>query len=154
MPISKFLHIAAMISGVTFSVGGGWLLERIASTHDVRAIRGAFGVARPLAVLINAGFGLGFLFGLLAAYFGQINLLAPWLIAAYVLFIITSTLGGSVTGRWMRNVGMTAAKNQGDAPSPELAKILDDPRPRQVFWFNIVAIIIFLFLMVFRPGGM
>ncbi len=64
-----------------------------------------------------------------------------------------SFLGGSVTGKWMQNVGMTAAKNQGDTPSPELAKILDDPRPRQVFWFNIVAIIVFLFLMVFRPGG-
>jgi hypothetical protein len=154
VPIFKFLHIAALVSGVAFSVGGAWLLERIASTHDVRAIRGAFGVARPLAILINAGFGLGFLFGMLAAYFGQINLLAPWLIAAYVLFVITSFLGGSVSGKWMQSVGMNATKNQGDTPSPELEKILDDPRPRQVFWFNVAAIIVFLFLMVFRPGGM
>jgi hypothetical protein len=153
MPILRFLHVAAMFSGVAFAVGGSWLLQRIVATRDLRAIKAAFGVARPLPLLINASYGLGVLFGLLAAYFGQFSLLAPWLVAAYVLFIITSALNGSVSGRWLRNVGMCVAKNQGDTPSPELAKLLDDPRPRQVFWFSVGAVVVFLILMVFKPGG-
>jgi len=153
MPIFKFLHIACMFMGVAFSIGGHWFLARIAATHDVRAVRAAFGAIKALPILINGFLGVGFLFGLTATYFDQFNFFAPWLIASYALFILLSILGGAVSGKWAQQVSLNAAKSSGDALSPELEKLLDDPKPRRVFWVNAIAIIIIIFLMVFKPGG-
>jgi hypothetical protein len=153
MPIFKFLHIACMFIGVAFSIGGGWFLERLAATHDLRAVRAAVGTTRPLPMLINGFLGVGVLLGLVTAYFDQFNFLAPWLIASYIIFIILSVLGGAVTGKWFGQLGASLAKYSGDTLTPDIQKILDDPMPRRVFWVNVVGILVVIFLMVFKPGG-
>lgn len=63
MPIFKFLHIASMFMGVAFSIGGGWFLERVAATYDVRAVRAAFGAAKRIPILINGFLGAGIILG-------------------------------------------------------------------------------------------
>ena len=51
MSLFIFLHIITMFLAVAISVGPELVLHQVAQTGDVRAIRAAFGVAKPLGSL-------------------------------------------------------------------------------------------------------
>jgi hypothetical protein len=148
-----YLHIFVMFLAVAVSVGSEVVLHRIAATENVAAIRTAFGVAQPIGKAAPMIYGVGFLLGLIAAVVASFNLLAPWLLISYVLFIVSSVLGGSVVGKWMINVGRAAAQNQGDTPSAELKALLHDKRAMQGMIANLVVVALIVAMMVFKPLG-
>lgn len=148
-----FLHIFTMFAAVALSVGPAWVLHRVAATENVPAIRTAFGVAQPLGRVGPMLYGIGFLLGIIAAIVASFNLLAPWLLIAYVLFIISDVLGSRVVGGWMAKVGRAVATNQGDVPSEELKQLLHDKGAWQGTIANLVVIALIIAVMVFKPFG-
>jgi multisubunit Na+/H+ antiporter MnhG subunit len=91
--IWKFLHILSMFSGVTLLVGGSLFFEAVARTRDAGSIA-RFGKAMKrfetlgvVFVILGVGFGLAF------ATAEDVDLLAGWLIAAYVLVGLLFIIG-------------------------------------------------------------
>ncbi|HTP07176.1 MAG TPA: DUF2269 family protein [Anaerolineae bacterium] len=148
-----YLHIFTMFLAVALSVGSELVLHRVAATENVAAIRTIFAAAKPLEKAIPMAYGIGFLLGIVAAIVASFNLLAPWLLISYVLFIVTSVLGGRVIGGWAEKVEQAAAQNQGDTPSAELKAVLHDKRATQGIIANLVAIALIIAMMVFKPFG-
>ena len=95
-----FLHIFAMFLAVALSVGSEVVLHQVASTENVTTIRTAFKAAQPIGKAIPMVYGIGFLLGIIAAIVASFSLLAPWLLISYVLFVVSSVLGGRVI-RWL-----------------------------------------------------
>jgi Predicted integral membrane protein (DUF2269) len=148
--IFVFLHIITMFIAVAMSVGPELMLHRVAQSGDVRSIRAVFGAARPIGQLSAMIFGIGVIFGLIAAWLGKFNFLAPWLLIAYVLFIIVMALGG-IVGRWLQQVGMAAGESGEGDPSPELTALLHNPMATYAVWANLAIITLIVLVMVLKP---
>lgn len=152
MIILKFLHIAIMFAAVALAIGGELILLRATATRNAVTIRGTFGAAAGVMRWIAPLFGLGALVGIIAALVGAFNPLAPWLIAAYVLFVFAMAIGAQVGG-WAERVGKTAAASPDDQASPELLAAIDDPRAAMLRYLNWAIVLAFIALMVFKPGA-
>ena len=146
-----FLHIFTMFVAVALSVGTALMLQRVAATSNVTAIRTTFGAAAPLARTTSMVYGVGMLLGFIAAIVAQFNLLAPWLIITYVLVAVSMYINSRIVGKWAANVGRAAAANQGDAPSPEMQQLFSAKTATQATYANIVIIALIVFVMVFKP---
>jgi hypothetical protein len=77
----------------------------------------------------------------------------PFLLIAYVLFILATIVGAVITTPWFKKVTLLAAESPDAAPSPELSAALDDPRARFTDWFDPIIILAFLFDMIVKPFG-
>ena len=148
-----YLHIFTMFLAVALSVGSEWILQRVAVTENVAAIRTIFGAAKPIEKAIPMVYGIGFLLGIVAAIVASFNLLAPWLLISYVLFIVSSVLGGRVVGGWAGKAEHAAAQHDGDTPSAELKALLHDQRAVQGMIANLIVIALIIAMMVFKPFG-
>jgi hypothetical protein len=146
-----FLHVFTMFLGVALSIGAGLVLQRVAATGNVAAIRTTFGAVASIGRAAPMVFGVGLLLGIIAAIVAQFNLLAPWLIIAYVLSAASSYLGAGVIGKWAASVGRAAATNQGEAPAPELRQLIGDRQVAQAMYANAAIIALIIFVMVFKP---
>jgi hypothetical protein len=107
----KFLHIAAMFCAVGVSVGTDLMAHRIAGTGDVRSIRTFFAQSRRLVMLMPVLFLTGLALGLLTAWSGALNLFAPWLIIAYILFALTLGLHATIGAR-AGSAGWTSSRSR------------------------------------------
>jgi hypothetical protein len=148
----KFLHIATLFFAVALAISGEIVVRRVAASRDVRAIRTVVSRVKPLSgnlatVLFLAGVGFGFL----AALTGQINLLAPWLITAYVAFVLAITLGITITDPWVVRLETAAAASPDDAASYELDAVITDARARYATVALMGLIVILVFTMVMKP---
>ncbi len=149
--IFTFLHIFTMFLGVTWSIGSALILQRVAATKNVAAIRTTFGVAMPIGRASPMVFGVGLLLGIVAAIATPFNLLEPWLIISYLLAAASSYLSAGIVGKWAASVGRAAAMNQGDAPSSELQQLIGDRQVAQAIYANAAIIALIIFVMVFKP---
>ena len=147
----KYAHELVMFMAVATSMGGTILLFKLGKTDNVPALKAAFGLAIPTVKSISPQYGVGTLLGLVTAWVMGYNLLATWLVAAYVLTLISAVFGGMST-RWVLKVATLAETNVGDTPSPELKKALTDPFIRNLRILDSVFLVLFLALMVFRPS--
>ena len=150
--ILKFLHISIMFAAVALAIGGETFVARAAATRNVLTIRGTLGAAMGVMGWVAPLFGLGVVVGIIAALVGAFDPFAPWLIAAYVLFVVAMVIGSQV-GSWAERLGKAAAASPIEAPSPELAAALDDQRARVTRYLNMAIVAVFIFLMVFKPGS-
>ena len=151
--ILKFLHIAFVFSGIALIYGTEFLLHRIGRSNDTQSIRTAFGMAKPIATVAPAVFWVGVGFGIAAGILNGYNLLAPWLLATYVLVAILLVGGLTITVPWMNRVGtLAAAAPDGPAPA-ELTAVLHDGRVTTLMWASIVVDVAIVALMVFKPGA-
>jgi hypothetical protein len=151
--ILKFLHIAFIFSGIALIYGTEILLHRIARSGDTRSIRTAFSMAKPVATVAPAIFWIGVAFGITAGIVNGYNLLAPWLLATYVLVALLLVAGLTVTVPWMNRIGALAAAAPDGTASPELTGALHDARVTTLMWVSIVVDVVILALMVFKPGS-
>lgn len=150
----KYLHVVTMFFAVALAVSGEIVVRRVAQSGDVRAIRTTVEKVKPLSGPIATGlFVAGVVFGIIAALTGQIDLLRPWLIAAYVAFIVAVAIGTAVTDPWMERLEQAAAASPDGTASPELVAIIDDPRARVGTWALQGMIALIVFLMVAKPLG-
>lgn len=152
MLVFKFLHIALMFTAVAGTVFPEVLLHLVANTRDSRAIATTAHVAERIGKVVPVFFVSGAIFGLLAAWAGSMNFLAPWLIATYILFVTAIVVGTLFTDPWVGRL-RTAAVASGDAPSAELTAVIDEPRAKAASAFLMLLVIVMIALMVFKPGG-
>jgi len=150
----KYLHVVSMFFAVALAVSGEIVVRRVAQSGDVRAIRTTVEKVKPLSGPIATGLFLaGVVFGIIAALTGQIDLLRPWLIAAYVAFIVAIGIGIAITDPWVARLEQAAAASPDGAASPELVAIVDDQRARIGAWALQFMIAFMVFLMVVKPLG-
>lgn len=147
----KYLHIAAMFFAVGLALSGELVLRAVASSRDVRAIRTTAARVKPLANLSTVLFLAGVAFGIVAALTGQIDLLAPWLILAYVAFVAAMAIGITISDPWAGRLEAAAAESSDDAPSEALAAVITDPLARAGSWALMLMIAALVFVMVVKP---
>jgi len=148
----KYLHIVSMFFFVAMAVSGELVIRRVATSRDVPAIRTTVGRVRLLTGPIATGLLLaGVVFGVIAAVAGEINLLAPWLILAYVAFIGAMAIGFTVTDPWVGRLEKAAAASAGGTPSEELLAVIDEPTARWGTWALMALIATLVFIMVVKP---
>ncbi len=149
----KFLHIITMFTAVSAAVIPEVVLHRVARSGDVAAIRVFAGIAASTAKLLPFLFVGGAIFGLVAAATGELNFFQPWLIAAYVVFVIAMVTGGAVTGPWTGRMASAAAASGSDGPSSDLVLVMHDGRAAIGSVVLLSSIALIIFLMVFKPGS-
>ena len=151
--IFKFLHILLMFAAVAATVLPEVVLHLVARSRDVRAIH-TFGlVAERVGKVSTVLFIGGLAFGLLAAWSGEFNFLAPWLVATYVLVVAAIVIGVTVTDRWAARLTALAGADQRDGPSPELEGAIASRGARIASAVLMVTLAAIIFLMVFKPGS-
>lgn len=153
MPIFVFLHVLSMFSAVAATFGPAFLAHRAAATRHVPTIRGVFAMARVLGPVGPILFGIGLVFGLIAVFTGGFNPLQPWLLIAYVLFVIAMVVGARIHAPYARAVGMAAEASPDAAPSPELNRALDNPLQEFAFWLDYAIVTVIIFDMIIKPFG-
>lgn len=149
----KFLHILTMFAAVASAVIPEVVLHRVASSGSVPAIRVVAGIATTLGKLLPVLFVGGAIFGLLAALTGELDFLQPWLIAAYVVFIIAMVAGATTTGPWAARMHAQALASGTDAPSSELSATIHERGALIGSVVLMTAIVVIIFLMVVKPGS-
>jgi len=149
----KFLHILTMFLAVAAAVLPEVVLHWVARSEDVRAIRVFAGIAGRAGKLLPVFFVGGAIFGLLAAATGELDFFQPWLIASYIVFLIAMVTGATTTGPWAARMAQASATSGDDGPSPELALAMHDRRALIGSAILMSAIVVIIFLMVFKPGA-
>lgn len=148
----KFLHIATMFTAVAGTVFPEVVLHLVANTREPRTIATVAHLAERIGKVIPVFFGGGAIFGLLAALTGELDFTAPWLLATYVLFVLAVVTGLLFSDPWVARL-RTAAVASGDAPSPELSAVIDEPRAKIASAWLMLTVVVVIFLMVFKPGN-
>jgi hypothetical protein len=150
--IFKFLHIALMFTAVAGTVVPEVVLHLVANTRDTRTIATMAHIAERIGKVVPVFFVSGAVFGLIAAWVGSMNFLAPWLIATYILFVAATVVGILFSDPWVARL-RTAAVASGDTPSAELTAVIDEPRAKVASAFLMLTILVMIGLMVFKPGA-
>jgi len=126
VPVLKFLHIVSMFAAVTTLFATQLMLVEAVRRKDARAIHG---IARHGHLIENVGVGLFFLgiaLGLLTALTGSFNLLAPWLLIAYLLVVVILITGAVVESPIMARLAK-AARGERRRPAVRRARPADEP---------------------------
>lgn len=150
----KFLHIATLFFAVALAISGEIVVRRVAGSRDVRAIRTVVERVKPLSgTLSGVLFMAGIAFGIVAALTGGFDLLRPWLVMSYVAVGAAFAIGMTITDPWIERLEKSAAASSADSPSPELARVIDDPRARYATVALMALVALLVFLMVVKPLG-
>lgn len=150
--VFKFLHIAMMFAAVAGAVIPEVVLHAVANTRDTRAIITMAHIAERIAKVLPVFFIGGAVFGLLAAWSGQMDFTAPWLLATYVLFVTAIVTGILFSDPWVGRLRAAAAES-GDTPSAGLEQVIDEPKAKMASAWLMLTIVVMIFLMVFKPGS-
>ena len=142
----KYLHIVSMFFAIALAVSTELVVRRVAGSVDARVISTTIAKSRPLANLSNLLFLAGIAFGIAAALTGNMNLLAPWLILAYVAVAAAFAIGMLIIEPWTQRLDAAATGSTGD-----LTAVVDDPIARAGSWALMVLIALLVFLMVVKP---
>jgi hypothetical protein len=149
--VFKYLHIVAMFFAVALAISGELVLRRVAQTADPHVIRTTIERVKPLA---GTGSGIlfvaGVVFGIIAALAGQMDLLRPWLVGAYLGVAAAFAIGATVTDPWVARLERASADGVATA---ELQAVIDDPRARVATWALMGLIALLVLLMVVKPLG-
>ena len=148
----KFLHIATMFAAVAGSVFPEVILHLVANTREPRSIATVAHMAERIGKILPVFFVGGAVFGLLAAFTGEMDFTAPWLLITYALFILAIVTGIFFTDPWVARLA-TAAAASGDTPSAELSAAIDEPRAKVASAWLMLTVVVIIFLMVFKPGN-
>ena len=145
------LHVLLAFAAVAFLIVPGLYLEHVARTHDVPFIRKAYAlmafhgrIGGPLALLLlPVGIWLAIAYG--------VPLTSKWLIASYVVYTLIMVTGIGYHSRREITIGKLAAVSPDGAPSPELAKAIDDPKAGTMMATSLLLWVVIIWLMVAKP---
>ena len=146
-----FLHITFFIIGITISYGPLLLLRLAYQTGEVGNIRGLAIVHSRLGPLTFVMYMLGGIFGGLTALAFGFDLLAPWLVIAYVLFAIAIITGVTENRTWPLRLA-EAVKRTPDGPlTPEIRDLFMNRTTVSVLVIDIAWVPVMIFDMVIKP---
>ena len=144
--VFKWLHIGAMFMATALAVGPFVVLYLVARTGDLPSIRRAFSFSATIGRIGGAMYGLGILFGIVAALSGAIDLTAKWLLTAYVLVVFLG-VNGLFAERWMVRVH-AAAEARG---SDEVERLARTSGVVVLLTVMVVVTLAIIFVMVVKP---
>ena len=146
-----FLHITFFIAAITISYGPLVLLRLAYQTGEVGNIRGLAIVHSRLGPLTFVMYMLGGIFGGLTALAFGFDLLAPWLVIAYVLFAIAIITGVTENRTWPLRLA-DAVKRTPDGPlTPEIRDLFMNRTTVSVLVIDIAWVPVMIFDMVIKP---
>ena len=154
MQIWTFLHIAAMFGAVMVTAGGALMATWAIRRRDLEALRTYFRMAPRIDVLGGLLFLAGIVLGVINALVIGWDLLASWLIAAYVLVVLIIIVGG-VMGPYLARVKAALAASDEldrDQVSEGLEAQLSRPNATIGSVALILLIVAVIYDMVFKPG--
>jgi uncharacterized membrane protein len=147
-------HLVGAFLFVSGAVAVGVL--HTAATRRERPSEIAFllGLTRAAVVLVAFGALAALGFGASLVSRGGFGWSDGWIAAALALWVVSVVLGG-IGGRSARHVRYLAERlaADGDLPSDELRRALDDPVSRALNYASFVAALAILALMVWKPGA-
>ena len=146
-----FLHIAFMFTAVALTYGPEILLLIGVRANRAESVRAVTTSTRPIAMVVPILYGLGGIFGLAAGLVAGYNLLAPWLLIAYAVFIALTVIGVAITGPNMERLA-TALAGAADGPlTGDAAAVVASPAFRIAAFLDFALLLLVLFAMVFKP---
>ncbi len=146
-----FLHITFFITAITISYGPLVLLRVAYQTGEVGNIRGLAVVHSRLGLLTFLMYLFGGIFGGLTAIAFGFDLLAPWLVIAYVAFAIAMLTGLTANRTWPLRLA-EAVKRTPDGPlTPEIQDLFMNRRTLSVLAIDIAWFFVIIFDMVIKP---
>lgn len=146
-----FLHITFFITAITISYGPLLLLRLAYQTGEVGNIRGLATVHARLGPVTFVMYMLGGIFGGLTAIAFGFDLLAPWLVIAYVAFAIAVLLGVTENRTWPQRLA-EAVKRTPDGPlTPEIKDLFMNRTTLSVLAIDIAWFFVIIFDMVIKP---
>ena len=146
-----FLHLVSVFAAVAISYGPLTLLTLTLRRGETQSLRALTASARVLTVSIPFFYVIGAIFGVLAAFNANFNLLAPWLVVAYVLWIVLMIIGAAVIGPWVERLGQLSASAPDGPFSPEIVAAATDQRIRIVRAVDGVVLVLLIFDMAVKP---
>ncbi len=146
-----FGHIVLVFSAVSASYGPLLLLALAIRSGKVETVRGVTAAAGPLTKTIPILYVAGGFLGLCAAINIGFNLLAPWLLIAYVLFAFLTIIGAAFVGPWAERIGALAASAPDGQFTPKLIAVIDDSRIRSIRVLDFALVVALVFDMVVKP---
>lgn len=144
--VLKWLHIGSMFMATALAVGPFVVLYLVARSGDLPSARRAFSYATPIGRIGGAMYGLGIVFGVIAALTGAIDLTAKWLVTAYALVVLLG-VNGLLAERWMQRVH-AAAEADG---SGEVERLTRAPSAMTLLAVMVGLTLAIIFVMVAKP---
>ena len=146
-----FLHIAGMFIAVMVAFGSGLVMRFAYMTGQVAAVRGVGMASVRLGRFIPILFIIGGLLGFLTAISSGVDLLAPWLVIAYVLFAIAMLIGIVENAPWGRRMGALLAQTPDGPLTPEIRAMFTDTRVVALTVVDYAVVVLVIFDMVVKP---
>jgi uncharacterized membrane protein len=153
-----FLHL---IGVVVFALGHGvsmLVAFRIRGEQEPRVVSALLGLSQMSTGLTYVGLLLLGIGGLGAAAQAGL-LLAPWIVASYVVLVVVLAVMYSVASPYygrlrelVGSAGAVAADGSSAADPEELRRALRTRRPEVLLVVGSVGLLVLVWLMVFRPG--
>jgi len=146
-----FLHVMTMFVAVALALGGSIFLVMALRTGRTEVVRSYGSATKSIVRIIPVVFVIGGIFGLITAVALQFNLLAPWLIIAYILFALLALSGAALSGPAAENIGKIVATAP-NGPLPAAAAPLID-RFYRAQAIEVTVLVLIVFDMVVKPFG-
>jgi hypothetical protein len=146
-----FLHISLMFVAITISYGPEVVLRIAYMSGQVAPVRGVHGAGERLGPLTPIAFVVAGLFGLLTAINFGFNLLAPWLVIAYLLFaaaMVTGVFGNRV---FVNRLGAILATTPDGPLTPEIRDLFSSTGHRALETYDFLWLPVLVFDMVVKP---
>ncbi|HEX8025904.1 MAG TPA: hypothetical protein VF484_06855 [Candidatus Limnocylindrales bacterium] len=151
IPLWLFLHISVIFTAITVGYGITLVLRLAYMSGQVGILRGAGFAAGKVGPFVPPLFIAGGIFGLLTALATGTDLLAPWLVIAYVLFLLAMAIGIFETAPTGRKLG-AILRTAPDGPLPaEVRELFDSQRAKALLVIDVLIPFVFIFDMVVKP---
>lgn len=145
----KFLHVAAVIGVFSIQVASDLYFQRVARSGSTEAVAKLGAAIRRRGHIEATIFEIAVVLGILTAIFGGFDLLAPWLLASYVIIAISVVFALRYTAAPFSAI--LDAATAGDAAAMERA--LSAPARRIALAGTLILYSSLVFLMVVKPGA-
>src|SRR6185503_16378008 len=153
-PTLKMLHLLSVVlltAGTALGATTSIMARKTTKTREL-AVIGQF--ARRVPVMTGAGSLLAMITGTLLVWAVGFGFGTPWVIAAYVTWLLAVILSGAVLGRKMAAAGPLLAKaiETKAEEAPEFQRAFMDPTFTMTHHLLEALILVFFFLMIFKPS--
>ena len=144
-------HLSLIFTGVTVAWGPLLPVWIAYGSGQLALVRATTSIAMRLGNLIPVLYMSGGLFGLLTAIAFGHDLLAPWLVIAYVLFAIATVTGIRWTGPHLARMAELANEApDGPIPAP-LAELFRSSSAVALWAVDVALVFMVVFDMVVKP---
>ena len=144
-------HVLSMVASLVLAVIAEALLIRAAGIGQGERLARRCHVAERVLKVSDLTRFLGFLAGIALVIIGGWNPLAPWLVAAYGIFILMDVVGRVGTRPWQRQFQGMLAHADGAAMS-DLRGLIAEPRAMLARWSIVVLLLVVMVLMRQKPS--